>query len=604
MTHPSDELLRNVLNEIEAKARLFTYSHAPLGQFKNEQFGEGQVPHCDLRWELLATDIHLYDQPTTWGGFFGPVMSGTNSDGSPWESPPVDAITAECIDYWQHRMATCQHPTLRAHYADLVWDLHYKVKGQRPPIDAARTAIDSYLEAVVNDRIDPPGRQDEIVNRTLYLSGTIGDDVRLVKVCTDLLTYAEAAESEDQVVCRVRDLFPLLLQINKKKRPADVLGQMAVRLRQQLDSFTPGKGMQWGYEAIAIPLADYYRQMGQRDEAITVLRCYGEAVVSEAQQAKSMLAIGWLEQVFKLYKKNEMHEDAERILRLMETRQPELPSEMATMKIPFTLPQEEIDGFLSSVLTDSLEESITNLVRCFHPRLDEEREGLEQSGHAFPLQKFFNASLVNHAGRTVARLDDDDGKLTRSVIQNMEYADVFIQFALPALASKFELTPESTFSFVTQSPIWDQNRLPILQRGIKAAVEGDLLVAIHLLVPEIESAIRNLADLLGVGLQRPHRNGGYILKNLDDLLREDAVIAALSEDTCFYFRAVLTDQRGWNLRNDVCHGLSTANSLSGRVVRRLMLIILQLSLGRAKTEDTGSEPVDDADGNTEGPETQ
>jgi len=132
MTHASDEQTRTVLTEIEAIARLGTFGHSLLGRYKNEQFGEGTVPSCHLRWELLATNVHLYQQPTKWGGFFGPVSSNTNEEGPYWEFPPLDEITSECIDYWQYRMLNSQHPTLRAHYADLVWDLHSKVKGQRP----------------------------------------------------------------------------------------------------------------------------------------------------------------------------------------------------------------------------------------------------------------------------------------------------------------------------------------------------------------------------------------------------------------------------------------------------------------------------------------
>jgi len=438
----------------------------------------------------------------------------------------------------------------------------------------------------------------------LHLCGTISDNVRLANACTELLKHAQSAGSDDAIVCKVRDLFPLFLQINKRKWPVDLLNRMALRLRQQLESFTPGLGKQWGYESIAIPLANYYRQSGDRDESIKILKCYGEAVVSEAQQAKSILAVGWLERIYELYKKNEIHEDAERILQLMESRQPELPNEMVRMKIPYTLPQEEIDGFLSSVLTDSCEESIINLIRCFHPRLDDERQRLNQSEQGSPLKKFFNTSLINHAGRRVARLEDDDGKLIHQLIQSMEFADVFIQFALPALASRFGLTPESLFCLVTEAPIWSKERLPILERGIRAAVEDDVLVATHLLIPEIESAIRNVAGDLGINLQKPHRNGGYVLKNLDDLLREDGVVGILSEDTCFYFRAVFTDQRGWNLRNDVCHGLSTANRLNALVVRRLVLILLQLSLIRPQSEDSDVTGGNDSTGNiSEGPET-
>ncbi len=53
-----------------------------------------------------------------------------------------------------------------------------------------------------------------------------------------------------------------------------------------------------------------------------------------------------------------------------------------------------------------------------------------------------------------------------------------------------------------------------------------------------------------------------------------------------YLRIVLTDQRGWNLRNDVCHGLSPANQLNGAVARRVMMIVFFLIAFRVSPEVT------------------
>jgi hypothetical protein len=47
-----------------------------------------------------------------------------------------------------------------------------------------------------------------------------------------------------------------------------------------------------------------------------------------------------------------------------------------------------------------------------------------------------------------------------------------------------------------------------------------------------------------------------MLKIFDDFLREEAVMKSLGENVAHYFRVLFTDQRGWNIRNDVCHGIT------------------------------------------------
>lgn len=216
MSHESDARTKLILVEAEKTKQLGTHGHPALGQLRQELFGGQAVPSCVLRWELIAFSLYLSNEPTHWGTRFGPGMSGTHEDGSRWDSPPIETITAECLDYWQSRMVEAGHPLLRAHYADLVWDLSNKAANRRPPIVAPQTAIDSYLDAVVNDRIDPPGPHYGIINRMLAICADIRDDARLETVCEGLVSYAESGDDEAMIEWRERDLFPLLIGLQRR----------------------------------------------------------------------------------------------------------------------------------------------------------------------------------------------------------------------------------------------------------------------------------------------------------------------------------------------------------------------------------------------------
>jgi hypothetical protein len=110
-----------------------------------------------------------------------------------------------------------------------------------------------------------------------------------------------------------------------------------------------------------------------------------------------------------------------------------------------------------------------------------------------------------------------------------------------------------------KSPVFGKEKGPILERGLAAYLDGEATVAAPMLIPQVEDALRNFLRLSGGSTYKQHRLGGLMLKVFDDLLREDAVERSLGENVVHYFRALFTDQRGWNIRNDVVT-TSTANA--------------------------------------------
>jgi len=72
-------------------------------------------------------------------------------------------------------------------------------------------------------------------------------------------------------------------------------------------------------------------------------------------------------------------------------------------------------------------------------------------------------------------------------------------------------------------------------------------------------------------------------------LRDEKVAAVLGPNISSYLRILLTDARGWNLRNNVCHGLASPGMLSAPAADRILHAILVLGLFRQRDDtDVGA----------------
>ena len=108
--------------------------------------------------------------------------------------------------------------------------------------------------------------------------------------------------------------------------------------------------------------------------------------------------------------------------------------------------------------------------------------------------------------------------------------------------------------------------------------------AIHVLVPQIEHALRVFLGLLGVPTNAPKRGsrGTMEAKTLGIILREPAVRSVLGEDLTLYFQTFLVEARGLNVRNDVSHGLLDSEAFQAQIADRVIHCLLVLGVFRMK----------------------
>lgn len=192
--------------------------------------------------------------------------------------------------------------------------------------------------------------------------------------------------------------------------------------------------------------------------------------------------------------------------------------------------------------------------------------------------KEFKASLdsmasytqLDDAGRIVAKIkngkDFDENHLWQKMIQIFNFkVELSVKgWILPAqrvLQTEYRLTEEDFMFFAKNSPFVPLNREILFARALWAGYSSDYLVAVHLLVPQIENSVRAILKNEGFSTSI-EEDGVETEKQLGRLLETSGIEKIFNEDLVFEMRALLCEPFGANLRNELAHGLIGDKSLN------------------------------------------
>ena len=144
--------------------------------------------------------------------------------------------------------------------------------------------------------------------------------------------------------------------------------------------------------------------------------------------------------------------------------------------------------------------------------------------------------------------------------------------------------------------MYDSRTVAAIGPGLVAYEESRFWDAIHVLVPQVERVIRNIGLALGVGVLSYRSSSGQLLwVTLKELLEEPRVVSTLDQiagDFALHLKYVLIDPRGWNIRNDVAHGLLNPDHSPSAEALVVILILLAISVLRADPVPGTSLPDD------------
>jgi hypothetical protein len=169
------------------------------------------------------------------------------------------------------------------------------------------------------------------------------------------------------------------------------------------------------------------------------------------------------------------------------------------------------------------------------------------------------------------RFKKNEGQLFNLISEEMgRVIPIFFRAIIDRLIEKEGLTVEWLINYLYRSPVFEEDKKSVIECGLKSYFSKNYVAAIHILIPQIEEAVRNLVELNGISIYKKIRNNAIMLKTFDDLLHDIVELKVFPLNFSYYFRILYTDPCGWNLRNQICHGFYSSGILNYAIADRVI----------------------------------
>lgn len=496
-------------------------------------------------------------------------------------------VTPETIEYWQKRYMETKNPILHARYSDLIWSFSKNFIDDRTRITFVRAAIDSYLEIFKRNLFANHFEVEYRLKRALHLALSINDIKRVRKVRNaffDLFELAADISSPGTWGFLFDNVYgdkkiPLTKQQEKK-----IIVSLENFLYKTTDHDAKKKFAPWSAKTAVERLIKHYRRKNKTKEIHRVLRRYGHAFEEIAQKADPLLAMAWLQPVFDLYKSEGLRKDAQHIQLILKAKGKQSYKSMKTIKSKTEIDRKQMEHYLTALTQGGLTKSLTRLVFKFIPKIKEAQEELKELDKKSPI--LLRTSLTKIAddqiASTVGPIESDiEGHLIVQIAQNISLNELLLSFVIDKIVKRYKLTVNKLAKFIYKSPVFEIENRKLVEKGVQYYLSEDYIGATHVIVPQIENAVRKLLALLGQPTNKLGSQPGTMQeKNFNDILAEPVIKRIFPQDILTYYKTFLSDPRGFNIRNRLSHGLMKANDFTCFNADRVLHILLSLALIR------------------------
>jgi len=542
------------------------------------------------------------DDKSGWGLYYGPMWVMQNEAGQWTESPSIKHVDEKVLAHWSARAQNTTHPVLRFRYADLWWEFSKRVAGTSVNVSMPRIVIDAAIEIATRQLCDHSVKINVKLRRAMSIALSIGDDSRLSRLREAVLSF-ERAVAVDSQLGLWGIAFDLLVENTRANASAEQVATIIKDLESRLARVSGANGAApdpFATEAAAMRLVSYYRRENDVDAMRRVLRTFGSTFLKAAESAAPIVASSWLHRVFSLYNQHGLREDADAVAVLLRSVGAKVKDPMSMISHETEIPKEKIEAYLRAMTAGGLATALTRIAFQFVLDKDQMEAEVQEQAKSTALMHIMPRTIYDDDGRMVAHIGtydaDPEGHVVQHTSQRMAIDSFFLRRVFERVLDQYKPGLADLTACVFVSPAFAEPQRPIVELGIKAYLENRWVESTHLLVPQVEDALRTVVEQSGDSSYKQGRNGSLMLKNFDDLLRMDCIEKAMGQNIVEYFRILFVDQRGWNVRNNVCHGISPASAFGAGLADRVLHAVLVLAqLRRAPTTDTETSPPAVAD---------
>ncbi len=518
----------------------------------------------------------------SWGTYFGPYFVDFEEN---IESPSLSLVTKEMLDYWKERAETTKNALMKARYYGLIYDFQQHVTGEKVNYKIAGEYVISLIKACHDGVCSNFIEEVQKIERA-YRVSKLFNKKEWIENCIETAINIEDRIIKHRRFDQIGRCFSLFIGEKEKFLTEEQRNKIILNLEKTVEQLAVC-GDPWRTEEKGRLLAGYYRSINKKEEIARVLNvianCGFIACEKQNPMTKSLIYQG----LCKLYNDFNMNDEFNDITRKSANIREEIIKSMGKYPVPAVMAEDknfDLQGGIEDVFGRISKKFITGEKEA--KKLHDENTG--NNVYDFLVQ--IGAIIITHYNDKgiPSVLSKNNNPAINSACQIILSESHALYDILLKAIEQYNADAEKIVDIFYKSIYFEDQKREIIKRGIHAFIEKDFLVAIHLLVPQIESVIHNLVKLNGGDIYEENRFGGLQLKFFERLLSDNGVSKYFDEDIISYYRIILTDQRGFNIRNDVCHGILLQERFDWLYAVRIIHILLCLSQAKALQDSPDS----------------
>jgi hypothetical protein len=254
------------------------------------------------------------------------------------------------------------------------------------------------------------------------------------------------------------------------------------------------------------------------------------------------------------------------------------------MSEPVELPRAEVEAFIRSIIEAPVAECFQAF--AMHPHFRLKRSEMESHYDAsvkqYPLQNLFPVLEMRSGAQAFAPTDSGQSRelaVFRHAKTFFRFQEVvFLEPILDGLIQRTDLSGDAVVQHLAESGRVEADALPLISVGFERLWNRDWASALHILVPQFEDLLRQLALALGLETMRPHPaiDGVTVEATLGTLVTQ---LRGKVVDDFMFMVEMLFDLYGENLRNEIGHGIARIGTCTpGNAARVLQLYLFLCEL--------------------------
>ncbi len=600
-----------IYEHLEESAINYKYPHQIGELFKKlrdlKQKEENKAETEKAQWEVDFFNFVIRDNKLS------PKFSATNDKGEVIEFPTLKRYDDRAYAYLVERANATRSPLTKARYSHLLW------LSPKKHLNFAKMAVDAYLELIkIYEKKDLEKPEEHYgldaiaaIKNAFFIGCQVKYDIADIKNEMTRLIKEFNLKSSSAFILRF-DLIDLMLS-EKRMFPNDELAGIE-GICWDLANMAAERGNIHGAirflelsEKIDTRLINKSRNWRQR------IAEFYEILTNQAGKGNNLAALSFCQHALENY---EIIKDESKIAE-MEKKYTDLRESMRLTKFEQEIDLSEHIKQCREIASELANEEPEKIIRKLMvsnqllPRHMDMEKIADDIGKEHPIHKLFSKVVMDQRGHPAQHFTEESEERYYGILEQYQMDLRINRFPLIreiffAAIRNNKLNTEALLEFLLKHSWYGKNISKKLGEGrnitynwmnllapsihkyflemerafLESAGRPNMVLPIDSLTLKIEGLLRDMCEFSGVATfyQTKDNKGRNIVreKDLHALLYEDKVKELFDEDDLLFFRFLLVEQAGLNLRHRVAHSLLYFQEYGVDLMHLLILALLRI----------------------------